>query len=100
MIKGASRAITCSRWLLPLFSLGLGIVVFAAMVLVLCLETLVLLARNDAASVDRLLGPRTFQDETDEALEAVGMRPTTARKARAPPRRLHMRPAAPRSPRF
>jgi hypothetical protein len=28
MIKGASRAITCSRWLLPLFSLGLGIVVF------------------------------------------------------------------------
>ena len=29
MTKGASRAITCSRWLLPLFSLGLGIVVFA-----------------------------------------------------------------------
>lgn len=28
MIKDASRAITCSRWLLPLFSLGLGIVVF------------------------------------------------------------------------
>ena len=28
MIKGASRAISCSRWLLPLFSLGLGIVVF------------------------------------------------------------------------
>jgi uncharacterized membrane protein len=28
MIKGASRAITSSRWLLPLFSLGLGIVVF------------------------------------------------------------------------
>lgn len=28
MIKDASRAITCSRWLLPLFSLGLGIIVF------------------------------------------------------------------------
>ena len=28
MIKGASRAITSSRWLLPLFSLGLGLVVF------------------------------------------------------------------------
>ena len=28
MTKGANRAITCSRWLLPLFSLGLGIVVF------------------------------------------------------------------------
>jgi uncharacterized membrane protein len=29
MIKGASRAISCSRWLLPLIGLGLGIVVFA-----------------------------------------------------------------------
>lgn len=28
MTKGARRAITCSRWVLPLFSLGLGIVVF------------------------------------------------------------------------
>ena len=28
MIKGVSRAVTCSRWLLPLFSLGLGVVVF------------------------------------------------------------------------
>jgi hypothetical protein len=28
MIKGASRVITCSRWLMPLFSLGLGVVVF------------------------------------------------------------------------
>jgi len=48
------------------------------MVLVLCLECALLLARNDAASIDRLLGPRTFQDETDEALEAVGARPTAA----------------------
>jgi TRAP-type C4-dicarboxylate transport system permease small subunit len=61
---------------------ALGIVVFAAMVLVLCLETVVLLARNDAQSVDRLLGPRTFQDETDEALEAVGARPATPEPAR------------------
>ncbi len=28
MIKDVSRAITCSRWLLPLFSLGLGVVIF------------------------------------------------------------------------
>ena len=28
MTNGARRAITCSRWVLPLFSLGLGIVVF------------------------------------------------------------------------
>ncbi len=28
MIKDASRAIACSRWLLPLFSLGLGVVIF------------------------------------------------------------------------
>ncbi|MBV8170088.1 MAG: TRAP transporter small permease [Alphaproteobacteria bacterium] len=59
-----------------------GIVMFAAMVLVLCLETAILLARNDAVSVDRLLGPRTFQDETDEALEAVGARPATSEPAR------------------
>jgi hypothetical protein len=28
MIKDVSRAITCSRWLLPLFCLGLGVVIF------------------------------------------------------------------------
>lgn len=55
-----------------------GIAVFAAMVLVLCLETIVLLGRGDAVSIDRLLGPRTFQDETDEALEAVGVKPSSA----------------------
>src|SRR5260221_6919183 len=54
---------------------ALGIWMFAALVLVLALETLLLLLRNDGAAVDRLLGPRTFQDETDEALEAVGLRP-------------------------
>jgi TRAP-type C4-dicarboxylate transport system permease small subunit len=58
-----------------------GIVMFAAMVLVLCLETILLLGRGDAASIDKLLGPRTFQDETDEALEAVGARPTAAEPA-------------------
>ncbi len=54
-----------------------GIVMFAAMVLVLCLETVLLLGREPAA-IDRLLGPRTFQDETDEALEAVGAKPVAA----------------------
>jgi hypothetical protein len=29
MIKGASRAITCSRWMLPLTCLVLGVIVFA-----------------------------------------------------------------------
>lgn len=32
MTKGASRAITSSRWLMPLFSLGLGIVVFVTLI--------------------------------------------------------------------
>jgi TRAP-type C4-dicarboxylate transport system permease small subunit len=52
-----------------------GIWVFAALVLVLAIETAILLVRNDGAAVDRLLGPRTFEDETEEALEAVGLRP-------------------------
>jgi TRAP-type C4-dicarboxylate transport system permease small subunit len=52
-----------------------GIWMFAALVLVVALETAILLVRNDGAAVDRLLGPRTFQDETEEALEAVGLRP-------------------------
>ncbi|MBI3512510.1 MAG: TRAP transporter small permease subunit, partial [Proteobacteria bacterium] len=52
-----------------------GLAVFAALVVVLSAEVAILLARGDGASVDRLLGPRTFQDETEEALEAVGLRP-------------------------
>lgn len=51
-----------------------GIVVFAVLVLVLCLEIALLLLRNDGAAVDRLLGPRTFHDETAETLEAIGLR--------------------------
>jgi TRAP-type C4-dicarboxylate transport system permease small subunit len=52
-----------------------GIAVFAALVVVLSAEVAILLARGDGAGVDRLLGPRTFQDETEEALEAVGLKP-------------------------
>jgi TRAP-type C4-dicarboxylate transport system permease small subunit len=58
-----------------------GIVMFAALVLVLCVETAILLLRGDGSSVDKLLGPRTFEDETEEALEAVGLaRPTDEAK--------------------
>ncbi len=53
-----------------------GIVVFAALVLVLCAEITILLLRNDGVAIDRLLGPRTFHDETAETLEAIGMAPT------------------------
>jgi TRAP-type C4-dicarboxylate transport system permease small subunit len=52
-----------------------GIVVFAVLVLVLLIETALLLLRNDGAAVDRLLGPRTFHDETAETLEAIGLLP-------------------------
>jgi TRAP-type C4-dicarboxylate transport system permease small subunit len=52
-----------------------GIVVFAALVLVLLAETAILLGRDDGGAVDRLLGPRTFHDETAETLEAIGLRP-------------------------
>jgi TRAP-type C4-dicarboxylate transport system permease small subunit len=61
---------------------ALGIVVFAALVLVLSLEILLLLLRNDGAAIDRLLGPRTFHDETAETLEAIGLAP----HAEPPPR--------------
>lgn len=50
-----------------------GLVVFAALVLVMLVETVILLSRGDAIGVDRLLGPRTFVEETEEALEAVAM---------------------------
>ena len=50
-----------------------GIVVFGLLVLALAVETLLLLWLGRAAEVDRLLGPRTYQDETQEALDAVAM---------------------------
>ncbi len=50
-----------------------GLLAFCAVVLVLALEAALLLAAGRPGEVDRLLGSRTVEDETAEALEAVGM---------------------------
>jgi hypothetical protein len=39
------------------------------------LEVVCLLVAGDAAEIDKLLGPRGYQEETQEALEAVGLAP-------------------------
>lgn len=52
---------------------ALGITVFFLLTVVMLLEVLVLLARGRREVVDRLLGPRTVDEETAEALEAAGM---------------------------
>ena len=50
-----------------------GIIAFCVMILVLALESLLSLLLGRAAELDRLLGSRTIEDETAEALEAVEM---------------------------
>ena len=50
-----------------------GLFAFCAMVFVLALEAATLLLAGRPEEVDRLLGSRTVEDETAEALEAVGM---------------------------
>jgi TRAP-type C4-dicarboxylate transport system permease small subunit len=50
-----------------------GIAAFAVMCAVLLLESLLALLCGRAGELDRLLGSRTLEDETEEALEAVKM---------------------------
>jgi TRAP-type C4-dicarboxylate transport system permease small subunit len=52
---------------------ALGITLFFALTLVMWLEVLVLLALGRSDVIDRLLGPRTLQEEASEALEAAHM---------------------------
>jgi TRAP-type C4-dicarboxylate transport system permease small subunit len=59
---------------------AIGITAFMAMVAALLVETVLTLAAGRGVDLDALLGARTFQDETAEALEAVGM----AREGTAP----------------
>lgn len=54
---------------------AVGISMFAIMALVLLLEVVCRLIAGDAAGIDELLGPRGYQEETEEALEAVGILP-------------------------
>jgi TRAP-type C4-dicarboxylate transport system permease small subunit len=50
-----------------------GILAFCAMILVLTLESVLSLVFGRGEELDRLLGSRTLEDETAEALEAVEM---------------------------
>lgn len=50
---------------------ALGICVFFVLTVLMVIEVAILLARNDGEAVDRLLGPRSYEEETQEALEAV-----------------------------
>lgn len=52
---------------------AVGITAFVAMTAVLLLESALNLLAGRPADVDRLLGSRTLEDETAEALEAVAM---------------------------
>ena len=50
-----------------------GIISFAVMALVLMLEASLSILAGEPEALDSLLGSRTLQDETEEALEAVAM---------------------------
>lgn len=50
-----------------------GILAFCGMIAVLLLESLLALLTGEPEALDRLLGSRTLEDETAEALEAVEM---------------------------
>jgi TRAP-type C4-dicarboxylate transport system permease small subunit len=52
---------------------AIGITMLAVFAVVLLLEVVCLLVKGDAAGIDKLLGPRGYQEETQEALEAVGL---------------------------
>ncbi|MDO9707257.1 TRAP transporter small permease subunit [Paracraurococcus lichenis] len=52
---------------------GFGILAFCLMITVLAVEAALSLLLGRAEELDRLLGSRTLEDETEEALEAVRM---------------------------
>jgi TRAP-type C4-dicarboxylate transport system permease small subunit len=56
-----------------------GIAVFAVLLVALTVEVLLLLALSRHDQVDRILGSRTLQEETEEALQAVGEKPRPSR---------------------
>ena len=59
-----------------------GITMLAVFAVVLLLEVFCLLVTGNAAEIDRLLGPRGYQEETQEALEAVGLAPVASANTR------------------
>lgn len=61
---------------------AVGITMLAVFAVVLLLEISCLLVAGDAAEIDKLLGPRGYQEETQEALEAVGLAPARSADGR------------------
>lgn len=52
---------------------ALGLIVFFVLVVAMLVETMLLLIAGRADDVDKLLSTRSYQEEADEALEAVAM---------------------------
>jgi TRAP-type C4-dicarboxylate transport system permease small subunit len=50
-----------------------GITVFFALIVIMLAEVVILLTLGRRAEVDRLLGPRTLEEEAEEALDAAGL---------------------------
>jgi TRAP-type C4-dicarboxylate transport system permease small subunit len=63
---------------------AIGITMLAVFALVLLLEVVCLLVAGKPDEIDRMLGPRGYQEETQEALEAVGLTPVAGADARDP----------------
>jgi TRAP-type C4-dicarboxylate transport system permease small subunit len=61
---------------------AIGITMLAVFAVVLLLEVSCLLVTGNAADIERLLGPRGYQEETQEALEAVGLAPVASANTR------------------
>lgn len=61
---------------------AVGITMLAVFAVVLLLEISCLLVAGDVAEIDKLLGPRGYQEETQEALEAVGLAPARSADGR------------------
>jgi hypothetical protein len=56
---------------------ALGISAFFLLTILMLAEVLLLLTLGRRADIDRMLGPRTVEEEAEEALEAAGL-PRTA----------------------
>jgi len=52
---------------------ALGITAFFVLTVLMLVEIVILLSMGRRVQVDRMLGPRTLQEEADEALEAAGV---------------------------
>lgn len=49
-----------------------GLVVFVVLIVLMLIEAVLLLIAGDAAEIDRRLGPRSYEEEAEEALHAAG----------------------------